>query len=153
MKLITTKNDAYLIFETFNEKFGVDYNEPNTAIPSIYVDITFDKYNWTKEYSEQSRTYRVTNRSGKRFFNLPSSSRSVYGDCLDGADYNVRLDVYDWSVEKCVLTIPEEVLEKIMFRNNQTIKTELIDADVNYKERLIRDLIIGFYDVKDGEQK
>ncbi len=151
MKLKTTKEQAYEIFRVYNEKFNLDYNDVKTDVPELYADITYKSENFTSEYSEAERTYRVTNRSGKRFFNMPSGSRSVYGNSLDGSDVNVRLDIYyDWTVEKCELTIPDEVLRLIYLKNaskyylNLTIELYLLHV-----------LVYGFYGVfkkEDGKQ-
>lgn len=113
MKIKTTISEAYEIFKVYNEKFNLDYNDVKTDVPELYADITYKSENFTKEYSEAERTYRVTNRSGKRFFNMPSGSRSVFGNSLDGSDFNVRLDYYNWEVEKVVLDVSEEVTKRI----------------------------------------
>ena len=115
MKLTTTKQQAYEIFRVYNEKFELDYNDVKTAVPELYADITFEQSNFVNNYSELERTYRVTNRSGKRFFNMPSGSRSVFGNSLDGSDFNVRLDYYNWEVEKVVLEIPDAIFSYIKF--------------------------------------
>ena len=113
MKLTTTISEAFEIFKVYNEKFNLDYNDVKTDVPELYADITYKSENFTSEYSEAERTYRVTNYSGKRFFNMPSGSLSVYGNSLDGCDFNVRLDWYNWEVEKVVLYVSEEVTKRI----------------------------------------
>lgn len=66
------------------EKFGV---------------IVYKQSNFTDEYSETSRSYRVHNANRK--FQQGKIATSLFGDCLDGTDDGVRLDWYDWEVEFC----------------------------------------------------
>lgn len=154
MKLITTKNQLYDIFYNYNEKFNVDYNNVKTDIPELYADITYKSENFIKEYSEAERTYRVTNRSGKRFFNMPSGSRSVFGNSLDGTDVNVRLDWYDWEIEKATIFIPEKVFSLIKLTNVKSNRaTNKTRVDIEKQSDILNCFIFGWYDVKDGEQK
>lgn len=64
---------------------------------------------WEKEYSEESRSYRV---SGKcNLFYPDFISTSVFGECLDGSEDGVRLDWYmhadkpeeRWQVDYCYI--------------------------------------------------
>lgn len=102
MKIHTEKGYVYPIF-TFAEiaEMFIELNRQPNA-PLVYVDITFTKDSFKKEYSELSRTYRTSN-DNKRFKD-GMISNSFYGDCLDGTDQGVRLDYYigDWTIEKCV---------------------------------------------------
>ncbi len=148
MKLKTTKEQAYEIFRVYNEKFNLDYNDVKTDVPELYADITYKSENFTKEYSEAERTYRVTNRSGKRFFNMPSGSRSVFGNSLDGSDVNVRLDYYNWEVEKVVLNVPKKVQSRITPCN---ITKELL-KEKSIKVILMIVLYHGYYEPYNEEK-
>lgn len=69
-------------------------------VPSISAIIVYKQSNFTKPYTEKERSYRVNNYDGKRFFNKMLGN-SMWGDCLDGKDLEVRLDAYDWEIEYC----------------------------------------------------
>ena len=142
MKIKTTISEAYEIFKVYNKKFNLDYNDVKTDVPELYADITYKSENFTKEYSEAERTYRVTNRSGKRFFNMPSGSRSVFGNSLDGCDFNVRLDYYDCTVEKCELTISGEVFRLVTILN---VPKNVLELPV--KECTFEIFYHGYYEV------
>lgn len=62
------------------------------------------------EYSEVERSYQV-NRSDK-YFNPNMIACSLYGDCLEGKDEDVRLDHYmaaegahRWEVDYCYILL------------------------------------------------
>lgn len=64
--------------------------------------IIFRSDNWKDVvYTEKQRTYRI-NRNNN-FFDNNKISTSLYGDCLDGIDVGVRLDLYRWKIEKIIL--------------------------------------------------
>lgn len=75
-----------------------------------YVLITYKQENFEKEYSEQSRTYLVGSYNKK--FQSGKISSSMFGDCIDGTDIGVRLDLYNWKVEKYVILETEEEINK-----------------------------------------
>lgn len=87
-------------FQNYNEKNGIEYGFQPEGFPVLTAVIVFKQSNFTKEYSELSRSYRVTSQSGKRFFN-GMLGNSMIGDCLDGSDQGVRLDAYNWKIERC----------------------------------------------------
>lgn len=69
--------------------------------------VVFKQGPWfNREYSEHSRSYRVS--SSNKWF-LPNIGRSIFADCLDGTDSDVRLDYYmkecggDWEVDYCYM--------------------------------------------------
>ena len=95
-----TKHDIIDLFRDYNEVQGIEYGMGGK--PGLSAVIVFKQSNFNKEYSERSRSYRVTNLDGKIFFNGMLGS-SMFGSCLDGPDQNVRLDYYNWSVEYCYL--------------------------------------------------
>jgi len=41
--------------------------------------------------------------NNNRMFQLHAFSNSLFGDCLDGIDLGVRLDLYDWKVDYCYI--------------------------------------------------
>lgn len=54
-----------------------------------------------KEYSEIERGYRVSS-SNKAF--IPGQiGSSIFANCLDGTEFGVRLDYYDWDVDYCYI--------------------------------------------------
>ena len=60
--------------------------------------ITFKKENWTHaNFNKRDRTYRVT--SSQKYFDPNKISNRLFGDCQDGIDLGVRLDLYNWEVE------------------------------------------------------
>lgn len=75
-----------------------------------YVLITYKQENWDKEYSEQSRTYMVG--SYNKCFKSGMLGNSMYGSCIDGTDVGVRLDWYNWKVEKIMLLETQEEIDK-----------------------------------------
>ena len=87
-------------FRAYNVENNVSYGSPNNVEPLVAV-VVYKQSNFDKPYTLEERSYRITSESGKRFFNMPSGSRSIVGNCLDGIDLNVRLDCYDWEVEYC----------------------------------------------------
>lgn len=109
-KQIEIKSLSELIekFRTYNEESGIDYGFQPEGIPVLSAIIVYKQSNFNKEYSERSRSYRVTSQSGKMFF--PGMlGNSIYGDCLDGSDPGVRLDCYRWDIERIYF---EEVKEE-----------------------------------------
>ncbi len=99
MKLYTTFELIKETFMEYNTENGIHYGTPNNK-PTISAIIVYKQSNFNSPYSEHDRSYRIDNLSGKAFFS-GMSSNSIYGDCLDGNDLGVRLDCYDWDIEKC----------------------------------------------------
>lgn len=75
-----------------------------------YALITYNQSNFDKEYNEISRTYLIS--SDNRCFQGGKIANSLYGSCLDGTDVCVRLDNYNWKIEKIVILETEEEIEK-----------------------------------------
>lgn len=96
MKKITFA-DLERAFETYNAEHsnGEDYRD---AIKGVIV---YKQSNFSKPFSEESRSYRVS--SSNRRWQSGKISNGYYGDCLDGTDQGVRLDWYNWEVEYCYL--------------------------------------------------
>ena len=99
MKKYTTFELIKETFREYNKENGIHYGTPNNK-PTISAIIVYKQSNFTSEYSEHDRSYRIDNLAGKAFFDNMSSN-SIYGNCLDGNDIGVRLDCYDWDIEKC----------------------------------------------------
>ena len=79
--------------------------------------IVFTEDSFTKQYSEESRTYLVS--SDNKAFQPNMGGYSIYGSCKDGTDPCVRLEAYmaaekggkdGWKVEKCFM--PQIELDK-----------------------------------------
>ena len=77
-----------------------------------YVLITYKQENFDKEYNEQSRTYLVG--SYNKCFQSGKIANSMFGSCIDGTDKGVRLDWYNWKVEKYVILETEEEIKKYL---------------------------------------
>lgn len=65
--------------------------------------IVFKQESFDKEYSLESRSYAIS--SGESYFQSDKISNSLYGDCLDGSENGVRLDLY-------IHSMPEDNVEK-----------------------------------------
>lgn len=93
-----TKHEIIERFQKHNEEKGYTYgyhgNEDLSAV------IVYKQSNFTQEFSEKSRSYRITNTGGKAFFK-GMCGNSIFGDCLDNSEFNIRLDWYDWEIEYC----------------------------------------------------
>ena len=68
----------------------------------LKAHVTFAKSNWPEEYDHIERTYEVDIDSN---WGLDPSKygKSIIGNCLDGIDLGVRLDRYQWEIEKITL--------------------------------------------------
>lgn len=72
--------------------------------------IVFSQENFSKKYTEIERTYEVSSRN--KAYNPSLCGYSIFGNCLDHKDVNVRLDGYmadekggpnGWKIERCYL--------------------------------------------------
>lgn len=61
--------------------------------------VVYKDNNWCENYTEKERTYRVS--ANNKYFDSSKCGTSLFGDCLDGKDLCVRLDIYNWDIE-CV---------------------------------------------------
>lgn len=84
--------------EVSAEDFDRQMREANRSGVELQGVITYAKSNWEREYSEESRSYKVYSQSNR--FSAGKISNSMYGYCLDGTDQGVRLDLYTWKIEK-----------------------------------------------------
>lgn len=94
----TTKHEIIETFRAHNEAHGYEYHGNNKGDRSAVI--VFASSNWSQPFTETQRSYRVYNNSGKAFFN-GMLGNSIFADCLDGCDLGVRLDWYDWKIERC----------------------------------------------------
>ena len=83
-------------FEEYNHEH--DNGCDGTSITGVIV---YKQSNWSKPYSEESRSYRVS--SNNRAFQDGMIANSIFGHCLDGTDQGVRLDWYDWDIDYCYM--------------------------------------------------
>ena len=63
--------------------------------------IVYKESNFTEHYTETERSYIVWNNN--RMFQPDKIANSLFGDCLDGKDFGVRLDWYNWDIEYCYM--------------------------------------------------
>lgn len=72
--------------------------------------VVFAKESWDREYSLESRSYQVS--SINKYFDPNMIGSSLFGNCLDGMDNGVRLDIYmkllpkegkRWKVDYCYI--------------------------------------------------
>lgn len=73
-------------------------SEENRKAVIVFTEDSFDR-----PYSETERSYEVS--SDCNYFKSGKISNALYGNCLDGNDNGVRLDLYigDWKIEKIYL--------------------------------------------------
>lgn len=86
-------------FREYNKLHNVSYS---TGEPTLEAVIVYRQSNFAKPYTELERSYKVTNTSGKMFFD-DMWGHSIYADCLDGTDNDVRLDWVDWTPDYCYM--------------------------------------------------
>ena len=72
------------------------FNETERTLSGIIV---YSQDNFTVPYTEEQRSYRVWNDNKK--FRKNRVGKSLFGDCIDGSDPDVRLDQYDWNIDYC----------------------------------------------------
>ena len=73
--------------------------------------IVFKSSNWPdKDYSLESRSYRVSNQSN--YYNHNKISHALWGHSLDGSDPMCRLDFYYWETDYCYITSAETKTEE-----------------------------------------
>lgn len=73
--------------------------------------IVFTEDSFSKPFTEEERSYAIS--SDDKYFDPRMGGSSLYGDCLDGKDDCVRLDIYmkrlpeegrRWKPEYCYIT-------------------------------------------------
>ena len=93
------------IFRKHNEDNHITYGGSNENY--LVGVIVYKPSNWPdKNYSLESRSYRVT--SDNKYFFSGMGGSSLYGGNLDGTDKFVRLDYQCWEVDYCYLTEKEQ---------------------------------------------
>jgi hypothetical protein len=66
--------------------------------------VVFTEDSWKRQYSLEARSYEIS--SDNKYFNPNAISSSLFGNCLDGTDNGVRLDLYmheNWKVDYCYI--------------------------------------------------
>lgn len=107
-----TLEEVFSFFRQYNEDFNIDYHASRKSKEVVIkCHVTFAQSDFKEPLTKKQRTYIITNRSGKRFFDMPSGSRSVFMNSLDGTDKGVRYDYYNWNVESVKLYIPSALIE------------------------------------------
>lgn len=85
------------------EKLTLDQLERNESWKEAVIVFTQDSFQ--AEYSELERSYKFSREN--KYFSPHMIGNSIFGDCLDGKDDDVRLDVYIadgiWKVEYCYI--------------------------------------------------
>ena len=88
--------------EKMNKCYGINVH--------FEAEITFTQDSFTKEYSEEARTYVIS--SNNKAFIPGMGGYSIYGSSLDGSDKGVRLEQYmadekggkdGWKIEKAFI--------------------------------------------------
>lgn len=73
--------------------------------------IVFKENSFEKEFTELERSYAISHDN--KYFNGMMNGNSLFGNCLDGKDNGVRLDIYmkmlpkegrRWNIEYCYIT-------------------------------------------------
>lgn len=86
----------------YNDEHGIYHCCGNKDIKPLRGVIVYKQSNFSKEYTEQERSYEVISTNGKAF-SSGMFSNSIWGDSLDGSDKGVRLDCYNWDIDYCYL--------------------------------------------------
>ena len=94
MKKLTLEEFDHKMWEHGREHQNNE--NPDDAITGVIV---YKAENWSKPYTEEQRSYRVS--SYNRCYQGGKIANSMYGDCLDGSEHGVRLDWYKWDVDYC----------------------------------------------------
>ena len=84
-------------FRKIMEKYSDENCKGITGV-IVYKESSFDRH-----YTEIERSYRVS--SHNRCFQIGKISNSLFGNCLDGIDLGVNLDLYfgDWEIDYCYI--------------------------------------------------
>lgn len=93
------KWDIINYFQDYNTAHSYHYGDshPDTR---IYAVIVFEQSNFKRPFTDWERSYIIDNECGKACFG-GMISNSLVGSCLDGTDPCVRLDAYNWKVQRC----------------------------------------------------
>lgn len=95
------KKISYAEFREAMFKFNEEHPDEKST---LYGVIVFTEDSFNKPYTETERSYRTW--SSNKGFQHGKISNSIFGDCLDGVDLGVRLDIYmydGWKVDYCYL--------------------------------------------------
>lgn len=102
-------SNAYscVTFEELKEEM-IKFNQENAITtkgvgPVLKAVIVFTEDTFSKPYSLEERSYKITNHN--KAFIPRCFSDSIFGDSLDGSDRNVRLHnlIGDWKIDYCYI--------------------------------------------------
>lgn len=112
-----TNNDFNLQFDPIKEEAPEAEEKASSDIEKIkFYDlqeiedwkeavVVFTKDSFEKEFTELERSYQIS--SDAKYFDANMGGSSLFGDCLDGKDLGVRLDIYiydGWKVDYAYIT-------------------------------------------------
>ena len=83
-------------FTKLMREWNTSHDQTKATLSGVIV---YDQSNFGLSYTEDQRSYRVWNNNP--IYQLDAELPELMGDCLDGTDDNVCLDIYDWKVEFC----------------------------------------------------
>ena len=89
-----------ITFDELCETMGAWNKAHDANKASLYGVIVFEQSNFAEPYTELERSYRVSN-DAPTFRKL--NDDTIVGDCLDGIDLGLRLDLYDWTIDYCYI--------------------------------------------------
>ena len=93
-------------------------------LPSITGYVVFTSDSFDKPYSEESRTYRISNNN--KAYQAGMGGYSIYASCLDGSEPCLRLDghmfgINAWKIEKCYMI--KDDYDKLMLALTPNVKS------------------------------
>jgi hypothetical protein len=103
MKKITWSEFEKAMYD-FNKAHGYTTKGNAERLEGVVV---FTEDSFTNPYTEKERSYQTD--SDQKAFLPNQSGYSIFGDCLDGKDWGVRLDWYmrdkemPWKVDYCYI--------------------------------------------------
>lgn len=67
--------------------------------------VVFTNGSFKDDYTEEERSYKIS--SDAKYFNPKMTGNSLFGDCLDGSEADIRLDHYidseTWTIDYCYI--------------------------------------------------
>lgn len=96
-----------LMFREFRKRMFEHNSAPGLKEP-VYGVVVFTEDSFSRQYSLESRSYRVS--SDNKAFRAGNYSVSLFGSALDGSDFGVKISAYmcdlnggedGWKVDHC----------------------------------------------------
>jgi hypothetical protein len=107
--MINVARRVVMPYKKMKEIF-IEHNQTRPNKPLLGY-IVFSKDSFDKHYSEKERTYVVSSNNNAYYLDIHSCS--IHGNCLNGKDLGVNLDLYmveehgskktGWKVERCYM--------------------------------------------------